>query len=470
MKTNENNNNLLFKDLRTVSLAYREKQVSPVEVTQKLLDRIESKNPEINAYITICKEEAPIQAKQAEKEIMLGNFKSTLHGIPIAIKDLIYTENIITTMGSEIYQNFRPSYNATVVSKLKEAGAVILGKVNTHQFAYGTTGERSFYGPVKNVYNPSKISGGSSSGSAVAVASSLCFAALGTDTGGSVRIPSSFNGIVGLKPTYGRVSKHGVYPLSWTMDTVGPMTKTVEDNAIMMNTLSGFDDLDPHSQYTDKIDFTANLEKGIEGLNIGIPDTPFFQAEDEEINFHYEKSIQTFQRLRAHIKRIEIPDMNPILEAFRITLKSEAYAVHKENLQKFPEEWDDEVKTRLLTGSDIHAVQYIEAQKVKQQAMKDFRKVLSKVDILLTPTVPILPTDIGQREVSRNGSILHISLVLNSFTGPFNLLGLPGLSIPCGISKSGLPVGLQLIGKWFDESTLYRFASAFEKKYNFLPL
>ncbi|AZU62531.1 amidase [Neobacillus mesonae] len=456
------NDSLLETDITSLSVAYRNKQVSPTEMTQKMLERIASKDKELNTYITVTEEDALNQAGQAEEEIASGIIRGPLHGVPIALKDLIFTKNARTTMGSEIFKEYIPSYHATVVEKLRKAGAVILGKLNTHQFAYGTTGDRSFFGPVKNAHDLAKISGGSSSGSGSAVAASLCYAALGTDTGGSIRIPSSFNGIVGMKPTFGRVSKYGVFPLCWTMDTVGPMTKTVQDNAILLNVLSGNDENDPYSVKMDNADFTTFLNKDINGMTIAVPKSSFFLAVDEEINQCLRVALDTFQKLGVQVKSIEIPDMDKIIEAFRTILKCEAYTVHSERLQEYPDQWDEEVKVRLLTGAAINAREYITAQQVKQKAMMEFRKVFSQTDVLIVPTVPILPVNIDEREIIIGDSIVHISAVLNKFTGPFNLLGLPSLSMPCGTSTTGLPIGLQLVGNWFDEATIYKYASALE--------
>lgn len=456
------NDSLIETDITSLSMAYRNKQVSPTEITQKILERISSKDKELNTYITITEEEALSQARQAEEEITSGIIRGPLHGVPIALKDLIYTNEAKTTMGSEIFKDFIPSYNATVVEKLRKAGAVILGKLNTHQFAYGTTGDRSFFGPVKNAHNPAKISGGSSSGSGSAVAASLCYAALGTDTGGSIRIPSSFNGIVGMKPTFGRVSKYGVFPLCWTMDTVGPMTKTVLDNAILLNVLSGYDENDPYSVKIDTTDYTKFLNKEMKGVTIGVPKSSFFYAQDDEINQCLSEVLDTFQKLGVQVKPIDIPNMDKIIEAFRTILKSEAFAVHKDRLQDYPDQWDEEVRIRLLNGAKINAIDYIGAQQIKQEAMMEFRKIFAQIDVMIVPTTPILPVNIEEREIMIGNSIVHISSVLNKFTGSFNLLGLPSLSMPCGASKSGLPIGLQLVGKWFDEATIYQIASILE--------
>jgi aspartyl-tRNA(Asn)/glutamyl-tRNA(Gln) amidotransferase subunit A len=453
--------NFLDWDLVTLSDAIRNKQISPVEVTRKMLERIAAENDQLNAYITVTDNEALAQAAQAEKEINAGNMKGYLHGIPIALKDLIYTKDITTTMGSEIYSEYIPDYDAAAVEKLKEAGAVIIGKLNTHQFAYGATGDRSFFGPVRNPYDTSKVSGGSSSGSGAAVAASLCYASLGTDTGGSIRIPSSFGGIVGMRPTFGLVSTYGVFPLCKTLDTIGPMTKTVKDNAVLLSLLAGFDERDLHSIQKDPEDFTRYLDKGVEGTVIGVPPSNFFDHVNEEITRDVHQAIETFRSLGAEIRTVEIPDLEQTLAAFRVTLKSEAYSGHVERLQEYPaSQWDEEVRERLLTGSTITAHEYIQAQQVKQWAIREYNKMFSEVDVLVIPALPILPFDINQREIKINDSMEPVSLQLNRFTGSISLIGFPSLTVPCGMSSAGLPIGLQLVGKPFDEANLYRFGSA----------
>ncbi len=449
-------------DLATLSNAIRNKQLSPVAVTRQLLKKIEEEDGKFNSFITVTAEEAMEQAKKAELEINDGKIRGPLHGVPIALKDNIYTKNIATTMGSAIFKKYIPDHDSTVAKKLKEAGAVILGKLNMHEVAYGTSGDRSFAGPVKNPHNTQKITGGSSSGSGAAVAASLCYGALGTDTGGSIRIPASFTGIVGMKPTFGRVSNFGVFPLGWTLDHVGPMTKTVRDNAILMNVLAGYDENDPYSMNIPTEDYTALIGTDIKSAVIGIPSGEFFKSGNPEVEEHYIQAIKKYEEAGAEIKSVNLPDMEEILNAFRTTLTNEAYTVHEKRLQDYSDEWDDEVKARLFTAKDTHAKDYIAAQQIKKQAIRDFEKIFKEVDIIVTPTVPILPVDIGQREIVLNGSTIHSSLVLNRFTGPFNMTGLPSLSMPCGFSESGLPIGIQLIGKPFDEANIYRFASVLE--------
>lgn len=461
-----NTENFLNWDLSTLSEAIQARKVSPVEVTKKLIEKIEESNEDLNAYITVARDEAISEAKQAENEINNGETRGPLHGVPIAIKDIIYSKDIKTTMGSEIYKDFVPDEDATVIEKLREAGAIIIGKLNTHQFAFGATGDRSYFGAVKNPHDRTKMTGGSSSGSGAAVAASLCYGALGTDTGGSIRIPASFNGIVGMKPTFGLVSKNGSYPLNQSMDHIGPMTRTVKDNALMLNVLAGYDERDLYSIQKEPEDYTRLLNKDINGSVIGIPSSNNHPYVHDEIKKSIDEAIETFRSLGAEIKEIDFPHMDKILAAFRMTITSEAYSVHEEQLEEKFDLYDEELRNRLLTGKPITAPEYIRAQHTKQWAIAEYDKILSEVDVILTPTMPLLPADIDQRDIDINGTSVHISLLLNHFTGPINLIGFPAISVPCGFSQSKLPIGLQLIGKPFDEANLYRFAAAFEIQTN----
>jgi aspartyl-tRNA(Asn)/glutamyl-tRNA(Gln) amidotransferase subunit A len=454
---------VLHWDLASLARAIKEKEISPVEVTHKLLERVDSTNKKLNAYITVLPEEALAAASRAEKEIVAGTVRSPLHGVPVGLKDIIYTRGVKTTMGSEIFRNYVPDHDAAVVEKLKQAGAIIIGKLNTHQFAYGPTGDRSYFGPVKNPYDATKITGGSSSGSGAAVAASLCYAALGTDTAGSVRIPASCCGIVGMKPTLGRVSKYGVFPLSWTLDHVGPMTRTVEDNALLLSVLSGYDTRDPYSAQEDTEDFTRELGRGIRGSVVGVPSSFYFENVEGEVDARIRQAIETLRDLGAEIREIEIPHAREILLAQRAILASEAFAVHEERLRNQSERFEEEVKDRLFTGEPIRAYEYVKAQQTKQLAREEFNRALEQADTIVAPTAPILPTDIDQREVNIDGYKEHVRSALTRLTGPTNLNGFPNLSIPCGFSSSGLPIGLQMTGRPFDEAGLYRLAHAFEQ-------
>jgi aspartyl-tRNA(Asn)/glutamyl-tRNA(Gln) amidotransferase subunit A len=449
--------------LAELSGALRERRASPVEVTRLLLERVDSLNEELNAYVTVLSEEALAAAARAEREISTGDLRGPLHGVPVALKDIIFTRGVRTTMGSEFFRDYVPDYDAAVVERLRQAGAIIVGKPNTHEFAYGPTGDRSYFGPVKNPYDTDRISGGSSSGSGAAVAACMSFAALGTDTGGSVRIPASCCGVVGMKPTFGRVSKYGVFPLSWTLDHVGPLTRTVEDNALVLGAISGYDARDPYSASRDAEDFAARLGEGVRGSVIGVPSSFYFERVEAEVEEKVRQGIEALRDLGAVVREVEIPHLEEALAAQRITLAVEAFAVHEERLRTRPKGFDEEVRERLLTGEDVKAYEYARAQQTKLLAGAEFERALEEVDALLSPTLPILPTAIGEREVEVGGRREHVRAALTRFMGPTNLNGLPSLSVPCGLSTSGLPVGLQIMGRPFDEANLYRFGRALER-------
>ncbi|MBT2689259.1 amidase [Bacillus sp. ISL-47] len=456
---------LVTYDIMKLSKMIKEKEVSPVEIAKQLLDRIEEVDPVINSFITVDREDVIEQAKRAEEEIEAGLYKGPLHGIAIGLKDLIYTDNMRTTMGSEIYQDFVPEYNATVVEKLKKAGAIIIGKLNTHQFAYGPTGDRSYFGPVKNPHDIQKMTGGSSSGSAASVSACFCFGSLGTDTGGSVRVPASFCGIVGMKPTYGRISKHGVFPLSWTLDHVGPLTRTVEDNALLLNSLAGYDSNDPNSIQCESEDFTRFIGKGIEGMKIGVPSAFYFDDMNGEVRQVIDQTIDTLRELGASIIPVNLTGLENFTEAHKVILRSEAYAVHEQHLNDYPDQWDDEVKERLLTAHDTKGYEYAQALQTRQLAKDVFNKVLEDVDVLFTPTLPILPAKINERHVDiEKYAGQHIRWSIIKLTAPTNLNGFPSLSLPCGFSSEGMPIGAQFIGRENDEAALYRFGYALEQK------
>lgn len=449
--------------------AIKETRISPVEVVEHLLERIGSLNERFNGYVTVLPERALAAAERREKEVLAGRVRGPLHGVPIGLKDIIFTKDVRTTMGSMYFKDHVPDYSATVWERLEESGAILLGKLNTHEFAYGPTGDRSYFGSMRNPYDATKIAGGSSGGSGAAVASGLCYAALGSDTGGSVRIPSSCCGIVGMKPTFGRVSKYGVFPLAWTLDHVGPMTRTIEDNATLLNVLAGFDGRDPYSVQSTQEDFTRDLGRTIRGSVVGIPRSFYFDNIEGEVEQRVREAIEVLESLGADVRLIDVPYLDDILQAYRLTLASEAYAVHKERLEEAPDYYSDEVRERLVAGEVFKAHEYARARQLRKTALKDFNRVFEETEILLAPTIPIVPPEIRQRKIELQGRQELVLPTLTRLMGPMNFLGLPSLSIPCSLSVSGLPVGLQMIGRQFGESNLYRFGHAFEKEVS-IPL
>ena len=450
----------LPRSLAGLSRELLAKHLSPVEVVRALLGRIEA--DETNSFITVTAEWALEKATLAERELLAGGHRGPLHGVPVALKDIIYTRGVRTTMGSAHYAGHVPDHSATVARKLEEAGSVVMGKTNTHEVAYGPTGDRSYFGPTLNPHDARRITGGSSGGSGAAVAANLCYGALGSDTGGSIRIPAALCGTVGMKPTFGRVSKSGVFPLSWSLDHVGPITRTVEDNALMLNVLTGHDPEDPYSVDHPAEDFVRYLQRGLRGAGIGLPTSFYFDQVDEEVGVLVREAMEVFRSLGAQVREVEIPNLVDTLHAQRLILGAEAYAVHEERLENEPEAFDEEVCERLMDGARPRAYRYANARRRGVLATDEFDHALQGVDVLLTPTLPIVATEIGQREVRIGDNKESVRSALTRYTGPTDLTGHPSLSIPCGTTASGLPVGLQLIGRHFDEATLYRFGHAYE--------
>ncbi|WP_040226983.1 Asp-tRNA(Asn)/Glu-tRNA(Gln) amidotransferase GatCAB subunit A [Bhargavaea cecembensis] len=440
-----------------------ENRFSPLELVREALDATDRLNGELNALITVCEEQALQDAGRLTREWEAGRMRGPLHGIPVVVKDMIDTEGVRTTMGSKIFESRVPAEDATVVRKLKDAGAVIIGKANTHEFAYGPTGDVSHFGPVRNPFDPSKISGGSSSGSAAAVASGMAIAGIGTDTGGSVRIPASACGLVGMKPTFGRISKHGIFPLADTLDHPGPLTEDVRSNAILLNILAGHDSEDPHSMKADVPDFTAQLGQDVRGMKIGLP-AKYFSDVDPEVEQAVRQAAERFEQKGAQLLEADIPALPDIWHHQMVTIQSEAAAVHRQLMEERPDDYAPEVLGRLKDSIRISAWQYVQTLQARRSLVHSYNEVFDEVDVLLTPTLPILPTDIGQREVTIRGKELDVVPSLLRLTSPTNFTGNPSLSLPCGFSGSGLPIGMQLIGRHGEEAKLYRFGHALEQQ------
>jgi aspartyl-tRNA(Asn)/glutamyl-tRNA(Gln) amidotransferase subunit A len=452
----------LPRSLADLARSFQEGRLSPLEVVDALLQRIEAADKDLGTFITVTGERALQEASRAQEEMMAGRYRGPLHGVPLGLKDIIYTEGVRTTMGSAFFKDYVPDYSATVALRLEEAGAVLVGKTNTHEFAYGPTGDRSYFGPTRNPHDLSRISGGSSGGSGAAVAANLLYGALGSDTAGSIRIPSALCGVVGMKPTFGRVSKHGVFPLSWTLDHVGPLSRTVEDNAILLSVLAGHDPEDPYSANAPAEDFARDLGRTVQGTTVGVPKDYYFEHLDDEVGKRVREAIEVFLSLGVKVREVGIPNLWETLKAQRYILAADAYAIHEERLESAPERFDEEVRERLLEGERLKAHRYVSALQRKLGAKDEFERALSEVNILLAPTVPIAATLVDQREVNIGGHEESVRSAVTQLTGPANLIGFPSLSVPCGFTLSGLPVGMQLIGRPFDEATLYRFGQAYE--------
>lgn len=452
---------LACKTIDQLSRLIAQKEVSPVEVTESVIQRIHRYNGKLNAFISVNAEEAMIAARQAESEIASGKYRGSLHGIPVALKDIFYFKGETVTIGSKIHQDFVPGDDATVVAKLKDAGVIFAGKLNMHEYAWGGTTNNPHYGACHNPWKTECIPGGSSGGSGAAVAADMTIASLGTDTGGSIRIPASACGIVGLKPTHGRVSKYGCFPLAWTLDHIGPMVKTVRDAAIMLETIAGYDPKDPTSVNVPIPRYTSSLTEDLNGVVVGVNEDYFMENVDEQILIHVWNGIETLKRLGAEVKKVTIPALKYVAFAEMVTILSEASAIHHNQLKRRSQDYGDDVRRLLALGELVSAVDYLQAQQLRRRLGMEFVEVYQSVDVLVTPTLPFLPPPIGENEVTINGTKQSFLEHAIRFTAPGNLTGLPALSIPCGISN-GLPVGMQIMGRAFDEGTVLRVAYAFE--------
>ena len=446
----------------SLSKAIRKREISPVEITRAYLERIQSHDSKINSFITLLPKEAFKAARLCEKGISRGKSHGPLQGIPFAAKDLFFTKGIRTTCGSKILKNFIPAHNATVIERLLAAGAILLGKLNMHEFAYGTTSVNPHYGPVRNPWDREHVTGGSSGGSAAALASAFAPLTLGTDTGGSIRIPSALCGTAGLKPTYGRISRYGVYPLCWSLDHPGPMARSVADLAVAMNVLAGPDTLDPSTSPVAVPDYTRGLSNNLKGIRVGIPDTYYFDRLDPEVHAAVRKAIQVCKGLGAAVRRISIPHLPEASVAAFIILLAEGTASLEKWHRTRPMDLGGDVRSRLNLGAAVTAAQYLKAQTLRRRIREIFSRVFLKVDVILTPQLPITAPGLNQGSVSWGDKKEAVPSALTRYTRIYNLVGIPSLSLPCGFSSSGLPVGLQIAGKPFDEATVLKVGHAYE--------
>ena len=435
----------------------RRKEVSPVDLTRDCLDRIEKLNPALNAFITVTAEAAMAEARAAEAEIFRGEWRGPLHGIPVAIKDLIDTKGTLTTAASAMHQNRVPAEDADVVRRLRQAGAVTLGKNNLHEFAYGGSSLVSFFGDMHNPWNEAHITGGSSGGSAAAVAAGLCYAAIGTDTAGSVREPAALCGCVGIKPTYGRVSCRGVIPLSWSLDHVGPLAASVGDAATVLQAIAGYDALDLYSVDVPVSDYVSGIGEGVKTLRVGVPRQHFFDDLHDDVRSAVEQALVVIRTLVASVLELNIQ-----VPTNRNVQAPESYAYHAENIARAPELYQPETLRRIKTGEKISAAEYIQGRHEQERERRRALQFFSDVDLLITPTAPISAPAIA--DLRKNPEALRpAELVLLRNTRPFNVWGLPTISVPCGFTKNGLPIGLQIAGSHWREDLVLRLAYAYEQ-------
>jgi aspartyl-tRNA(Asn)/glutamyl-tRNA(Gln) amidotransferase subunit A len=444
-------------DLSDVSRAVQKKEISPVELTQACLARIEKLNPRLNAFITITGTTALEDARKAEAEIARGEWKGPLHGIPLAVKDLIETAGVKTTAASAVLKDNVPTADAEVIRRLKLAGAILLGKLNLHEFAYGGSGIIGHFGPACNPWNTAHVTGGSSSGSAAAVAACLCYGAIGTDTAGSIRLPAACCGIAGLKPTYGLVSARGVIPLSWLLDHVGPMARTAADAALILQAIAAYDPQDIGSQKFPPVYYPSAIEESTAALRLGIaPD--YWNEVDDEIKSAVDSAVNAIARITAGVQEVELST-----DTDRTVVRCEAYAYQQKYLPQHEKDYDPETLRRIRSGADVTTPQYIQAQRELLQQRRQILQMFERVDLVLTPTTPMLAPTFAELQAEAD-QLRNKEMVMLRNTRPFNVYGLPSISLNCGFSKSGLPIGLQIIGAPSAEGSVLALAHAYQKQ------
>ena len=449
--------------IRRLANQIRQGNRSPVELTRETLNRVQRHQPELNAYITVTEDLALEQARQAEREIREGRDRGPLHGIPFAAKDLFYTRGIRTTVGSKILQDFIPDHDAAVIEKLREAGAVLIGKTGLHEWAYGITSNNPHFGAIHNPWDTTRIPGGSSGGSTAALAAGLCGFSLGSDTGGSIRIPASFCGVVGLKPTFGRVSRWGMFPLGYSLDHAGPFAYTVEDAALVYQAIAGHDARDETS-----VERSVSLpafaeEPQLKHRKIGVPRNFYYENLDPEVDHAVKKALVVLGELGAELIPIDVPDMEKFNSVGKLILAAEATSVHRSRLQERREDFGDDVRALLEQGETVLATEYLDAQRRRRELVRDFNRPFGEVDVIAAPTAPIAAPKIGEGTVSVGALSVEVRPAVTRLVRAVNLGGWPTLSVPCGFTSHGLPIGLQLIGNRFEEGGLLEVGHAYQQ-------
>ena len=461
---------ILHASIAQIAAQIRKAEIAPVELIEATLEAIDRCEPELNAFITVFREESLKRAREVEAAIRDGKDLGPLHGIPIALKDIIYVGGTRSTAGSNFFSEESPQFDAALVSKLRNAGAIIIGKTNLHEFAFGVTTENPHFGATANPWDTSRVPGGSSGGSAAAVVAGCCAGALGSDTGGSIRIPAAVCGHVGFKPTFGRISVHGVLALAQSLDTVGPMCRYVHDVALMMNVLASYDPRDVHSANCPVPDYTEGLDQPIRGRRAGVPKQHFFDNVDPEVERTVGEAIKALEELGVDIIELDLPSAEAGHEVTLTLLTAEAGQFHQERLAAHREDYGVDVRELLEDGLALSAADYIKAIRVREIVRREFVEAFEKVDCILSPTAPIPAPLRSTHDLSGGSESNRIRPRLTRNTRLINLLGLPSISVPCGFaqvensdSQEGLPVGLQITGPWWSEKTLLHIAHAYER-------
>ncbi len=456
---------LLTLSIAELATKIRARQVSPVELTEAALAQAERLQPSLDSFITILHDTARQQAREQEAALMRGEYRGPLHGIPIGIKDNIATAGIRTTVGSKVLAHHVPTEDAEVVRRCKAAGAIILGKENLEEFAAGPTSNNPHYGAVHNPWQLDCVPGGSSGGSGANVAACVTFASLGTDLGGSVRLPGTFCGVVGLKQTFGRVSQRGLLVTSFNGDHIGPLTRSVRDSALMLQAIAGYDPLEPSTVPVPVADYTAQLGQAVRGLKMGMPTNHYFELLDPEVERSVRQAIAALEELGVELREVSLPMMQYV-GALRIAGMADSVVTHEPFLAKGRQDYGPDVLYRTLAGQFVLARDYSKAMKVQRLIKEEHARVLQEVDVLVTPTAPVPAPPIGAQTVNLGGTAHRVrgpgSGVISKNTSPSNATGLPAITVPCGFTAAGLPIGLQLIGRPFEEALLFQVAHAYE--------
>lgn len=453
--------NMLDMELRQVASALKEKKLSPVELAKAALERIADQQPKINAFVCLTEAHAMAAARKAESEIQAGQWRGELHGVPIAVKDLYDMAGMATTASSRVRHDHLAGSDSACVERLEQAGAVLLGKTHTHEFAYGAATPTS-----GNPWNPKHIPGGSSGGSGAAVAARSCFMAMGTDTGGSIRIPSAVCGVVGLKPTYGRVSRFGISSLSWSLDHAGPLTRTVADAAVSISVVAGYDPRDPGSADVPVADYLSELEQGVRGMRIGVPSNYYFDLLDTDVERNARAAIAALKAEGAELVEVTIPLTDKIMPVEFGLMLPEAASYHHDTLRTRRDMYEEDVRTLLEIGELVPATDYIAAMRRRGQIQAAWRQMYRdlRLDALVAPTVPLPATKRGDTVYKwPNGIEEEVIAAFVRLSAPANVTGLPSIAVPCGFSESGLPTSFQVIGRPFDEARILRIARAYER-------
>lgn len=458
-------NEALELSLSQLSNAIRRRRISSREATTACLEAIDQFQPTINCFIHVEPERALAMAERADHDIAAGRRLGPLHGVPLAHKDIFYRAGCVSTCGSRIRKNWRPDISATVLQRLDSAGAVDLGGLNLAEFCVGPTGHNDYFGHCRNPWNPERISGGSSSGSGASVAARLVYGSVGSDTGGSIRLPAGMCGVVGMKPTHGRVSLFGAMPRCWSLDVFGPLTRTVRDSAIILQAIAGYDPKDECSRPVPVPSYTGALRQSAQGLRIGVPVNHLMPALHDSIRKIHEESLEALQAVGCEIVHLSMPDPEALYELTTIINKVEATAIHAEWVRTRPDDYNLSTITRVADGFEIPALRYIEVLNRRKESLADFKDaVFSKADVLYAPLLPIEIPTIAETAITSHNDAPVIVHEVTRCTRWVSYLGLPVLTVPCGFSSGDLPVAFQLVGRPFDEATLLRIGNAFQKE------